>query len=857
MDPAFLVPGQLVSAQNATYYPGSPAITRAAGRVAFGTVSATAQDVVGLRNIHYDNDAHILIAHASASYLTATVGDTGTFGVAVTGVGVGTQLESAHYRNRFFLMNGTAPVDPSAIGSNRVAYLTATGAANVPFFRQHGMLPVRADIHGPSVGATSIATAFSQSVTGYYEYWTTEVAKLTADGVEFAMESTFAGTPWTVFVSSTGMAPIIEMPALRNGIATHWRIYRSPKKDAAKDKKFPTGFMISEMGISTATGNTQIDGATTSTTSPQLPTSVNTATTFNADFANASALLVDDTTYSTIAFANTLDAFLSSKSQGVYGFNFGGFRGPIKGIEVVVEAFVSAGSAPATFWVRIGKNRLSNGDFVDVSNLPGGAGGGIGGLARQLFLENNTAIKSAVVTATVAGGAITLGSSTDRWFPADKLGLNDADFGPSFMVVLGAGPGNQNKTLSFDYVKVNVYYGATVDSVIQFPTVVYTFGDISAQVGKNGTPPSASTGDIYEDSLVTNDVGNRSAIKWSAPGDPEAFPDTYYIDFETPQNDVITLVKVVNDRLVVGLSTSIWRVNYLPSERDASFDRGKAKQVISSKFGVVNPMCACIFTPGGGSEQLAFISQKGLHTTDAFSFETRSSQLEWRNIQPLSGTVVPIALIDDPENLRLRFICQNSNNANETYLEWHFSYDRGDIDSDGNFKAIGPTHLRNFDVGSSGRADPKSAWSVPRTNGNTSIYYGYGGSSIAAGAGKVYIESGTTIPAEDTSMRWTTRRMYLAGMGQEWKLTEMYGYCGSYSGAPTASYTLTTTKTNDTGPATKGTKTLTLGGSKLHKVVFNQMQEGLTIGAIVTASAYAQERFILDGEDWGDDDSGR
>jgi hypothetical protein len=48
-----------------------------------------------------------------------------------------------------------------------------------------------------------------------------------------------------------------------------------------------------------------------------------------------------------------------------------------------------------------------------------------------------------------------------------------------------------------------------------------------------------------------------------------------------------------------------------------------------------------------------------------------------------------------------------------------------------------------------------------------------------------------------------------------------------------------------------------LSGSKLHKVVFNQMQEGLTIGAIVTASAYAQERFILDGEEFGDEDSGR
>jgi hypothetical protein len=856
MDPAFLVPGQLVSAQNATYYPGSPAIQRAAGRTAFGTVSATAVDVVGLRNTLFDNAVHLLIAHASASYLTANVGDTGTFGILsgagnlglATSIGVGTQLESAHYRNRFYLFNGTtvATAITGIANSNVVTYLTAT-SVGTPVFRSHGLLPVP---EKPVVSVT--ATAFSQSVSGYYEYWTTEVALFTQDGTEMRVEGTFAGVdPATILISTTGtQATLIQKPSFVNQATTHWRVYRSPKKDREKDKKFPTGFLIS--GDINASATSMIDSTNVTDTGFKFPTkfngvSLDSSPWFN-QFTNASAMGETVTTNTTGTISGVLN---NTIGQGAYGFNFGGFVGPVQGIEVAVaSASVNTGNAEMAVMVVRKRDPVSGG------LVPLGLSPFAQQFLGQIAEKANTARKVVTISSTV--GNYTLGGPTDRWFATDNpVPLRDTDFDANgFMVVVFVSC-NAARTFTMNAVSVKVYYGGSFESTVAFPTVVYTFGDVAAQVGKNGPPPSASTGDVYEDCLVLNDVTQPSNLKWSYPGDPEAFPSTYYLDFETPQNDRITLVKVVNDRLVVGLSTSVFRVNYLPSERDASFDRGKAKQVISSKFGVVNPMCACIFTLGGGAEQLAFISQKGLHTTDAFSFETRTSQLEWRNIQPLSGTVTPIALIDDPENLRLRFICQNSNNANETYLEWHFSYDRGDIDSDNNFKAIGPIHLRNFDVGTSQRADPKSAWSVPRTNGNTSIYYGYGGTGTAAGAGKVYIESGTTIPAEDTSMRWTTRRLYLAGMGQEWKLTEMYGYCGSYSGSPTASYTLTTTKTNDTGPATKGTKTLTLSGSKLHKVVFNQMQEGLTIGAIVTASAYAQERFILDGEEFGDEDSGR
>jgi len=119
--------------------------------------------------------------------------------------------------------------------------------------------------------------------------------------------------------------------------------------------------------------------------------------------------------------------------------------------------------------------------------------------------------------------------------------------------VLGALSLSGSKQVAVDYVKATVYYAGTVDSVVPFPAVAYTFGDIIAQVAKNGPAPSSSTGDLFEDQLVVNDVSNPALIRWSYPGDPEAFPATYYLDFETRQNDRVTNIKVVNGRLIIML----------------------------------------------------------------------------------------------------------------------------------------------------------------------------------------------------------------------------------------------------------------------------------------------------------------
>jgi hypothetical protein len=169
----------------------------------------------------------------------------------------------------------------------------------------------------------------------------------------------------------------------------------------------------------------------------------------------------------------------------------------------------------------------------------------------------------------------------------------------------------------------------------------------------------------------------------------------------------------------------------------------------------------------------------------------------------------------------------------------------------------GLLHMRNYHVATSAYAPLKSVWNVPRDNGSVDFVFGYGGTSTAAGAGKVYRETGTSIPSHDDRIQYTTRRMYLAGLSKEWVLNEVYGYAGSYAGGPIVTYTAANTKTNGTGETTLGSKSITLTGQQLHRVQFKQMCEGLRLSCVITATDYRQEIIILDGENFGLEDSGR
>jgi len=274
-------------------------------------------------------------------------------------------------------------------------------------------------------------------------------------------------------------------------------------------------------------------------------------------------------------------------------------------------------------------------------------------------------------------------------------------------------------------------------------------------------------------------------------------------------------------------------------------------------------MAACTFTVDGEAEQLAFVSQKGIHTTDGFNFITRSKNLNWRKIIPVSNSGTSgIALLNDPENRCLRLFYRNDLDTDfphESYLCLFASYDRADIDAEGNLKFSGPVHMRNFDSDSGAFASVESAWALLKPNGLTAFFIGYGGTATAAGAGKVYLEGGTTIPSEYSGATYTTRRLYLSGLSGEWTVDDLYGYCGTYSGGPILTYTFKDAKTNG-ALTTLGSKTLALpvSGSGLHRVSPKFTVEGPTITMeSLDAATFMQEYLVIGSKDLGLEESGK
>lgn len=852
-DPAVLPQGTLSYCRNGVYKPNTLALQRASGRIVWGTVTSSASDITGLRDIQFDNGDHYLMAQVSsdttACISTATVEGNGTFG-AVTAITATTSFEAVHFNNRFYVMNGAAAL--GKINSQAVIYLSST-AANSPLqLRQHGMTPVKAIASGQASGIAAVASNFAASASGFYEYWTTEVIQYTQDGASAEIESAFNGSPLTVYVPSTAVAPLLTPPSPINSGTTHIRIYRSVPKVYATDHAYPDGFAIATLSANTASTGF-VDTVSATVGAYTFAGGVWVAT----GWSNGGNVTSDNTTYAFCTGSLFPGGFGIDNGLALTGFNFGGFSGPILGIEVVVRAYVRTGTL-GSCQVWLGKKGTGHSPtFNDYLTLPVGARG-------------------IQITATAAGSpqSVTAGGSTDAWVPKDQIGFVDTDFTADFVVALT----QCSQNMAVDSVKAKVYYGAgqSEAAVVPYPTVVYTFGDTTVEVGKNGPPPISNTGDVYMDSLVVNSINEPKLIRYSYPGNPDAFPDSYYLGFQTKDNDRVTLIRRVNNTLVVGLQNSIWRVNYLPSERDASFDRGVATEPISKQYGPVNPMCACTFSVDGGPERIAFVSQKGIHTTDGYHFSTQTTNQDWRAILDISGnTSTPIALINDFENQELLFYYRNDALTPETYMCLHLNYSlthvgtlHTDIGPSRTFeealKIAGPVHMRNYESGGGTYAGLRSAWTVPRLNGDTTVFLGYGAGTTNAGAGKVYYETGTTIPANDPVLRYRTRRMYLAGESNEFRVNEVYAYLGSYTtsgGALGFDLAAQTLKTNDdTGQVTQAAVTTQWNGRKLGKWQMRQQTEGLILSGAVTGNPnndVSIEYLMLDGEGFGVEDSGK
>lgn len=786
---------------------------------ATSSVTAGDVDLFGLRDLKFDNSDHfLLVAGASASttyFSTAVVADTGVFASATSATGTGsTAIDAIHYLDEWYVLGGGF--------RNLTFYVSATSAGQVVQTRPHGLNPVITQ-----VGASATAGTWTAGELGYYEYWNTEVFEYVRNGATAELESTYAAVegPKTVQITSTAVQLIIQPGTPQaNPQAQKWRLYRAGPKDLATDTLFPAGFQV-DGDFVFASATSIIDGGAT----------IGTAFSATTTALDLSSAPLNSWATPTNAFTSN-DAYAThtgaTNGSLILGFaDFAGINDPVLGLELIVEGRKNANTALCS---------------VAVSN----DGGFTYGTGKTVLLQNSA-----------GDGVVTIGAGNDKWgLNWSAAGTTSTKFRVRFVGSTPIG------SLFIDHVQARFTYSGTNvgDSEIPFPAVIVEIDGTDASVGSHGLPPRSTTGDIFQGSLVLNNVDTPANTYHSLPGAPDYFPSIYFIDFETPDNDRVTNIKTLNNRLGVFLATRLFRVNYLPTEADANFSRGICKEEVSSELGCVNAMCAVQYTGPTGRTEIAFVSNVGIHSTDLFIVRDLSTDLDWREMFT-AASATALALINDPEHSELLFYYRNDALAPESYKCLHLSYDGVHIKKGGALKLSGQVHMRNYASAASVYADLRTAWPVQRTSGLTSIYLGYGASATsatAAGAGYVYRETGSNIPALDPTMDYTTRRMFLAGFGSEWRLSDLYSYINVGITSGTQGWTCTpyTVKTNaSAGLVAQAAKQLTWNGEVLYKHNFNLGIEGGQF-RFSQASASAQNpwaigHLVLDVEGAGDEDS--
>lgn len=190
-----------------------------------------------------------------------------------------------------------------------------------------------------------------------------------------------------------------------------------------------------------------------------------------------------------------------------------------------------------------------------------------------------------------------------------------------------------------------------------YETVTIEVAGVTQNYPKNGPPTIASTGDVFEDSIVINDASDPSHIVYSMQDDPHAFPAINLIKFETKEADEVKCIRRLGDTLLILLRDSVWRISTLPRPDDSSFETERIKAQVHGAQGCVGPMAADAYTVPDGP-RLAYVSRYGILSTNGFSWETLSDDLDWEstvNVSALDKSV----LLYDPRHYILLFYYPN------------------------------------------------------------------------------------------------------------------------------------------------------------------------------------------------------
>jgi hypothetical protein len=255
-----------------------------------------------------------------------------------------------------------------------------------------------------------------------------------------------------------------------------------------------------------------------------------------------------------------------------------------------------------------------------------------------------------------------------------------------------------NQLLQVDYIEVKVYYvgGASDSGSIDLDGPPYQVVTYRSQIGTtindpaNYIIPTASTGDVFQGSLVLNDVTSPSLIRYSLPNAPESFPKPYFIKFDSKNKDIVTYIRRIGQILIVGMRDSIKRINYLPTEVDTDFGRGIAHEDIVIDEGVVGPLAGTLFDIPGVGTVLGFISYNGFHITEGISVRPFNLDIDFKNLVKTEALSTSILRAYPKEKWLIFYYCPKgaTHNRNTRAIIFHYQQDK--IKEGGFLPATGP-----------------------------------------------------------------------------------------------------------------------------------------------------------------------
>lgn len=268
-----------------------------------------------------------------------------------------------------------------------------------------------------------------------------------------------------------------------------------------------------------------------------------------------------------------------------------------------------------------------------------------------------------------------------------------------------------------------------------YDTVSVSLAGTTSLVPKHGPPPIASTGDVFEDSIVCDDSADRSRLRYCFSDSPHDWPSNFFIRFETKEADIIKLVRALNNSIVVCLQDSLWRVDTLPRPEDAAFQIDRVKSLIQGAQGCVGPMAGCVFSFGEGL-RLAYVSKAGILVTDGNSWDVLTDDVDWENTVTL-GSLSSSVLINNGSMYRLEFYYTPTGgtaNTKALYLHYHPSHAKRGEGGGLRAKVTGPI---NVSANAAFMATISSQLYAFTANPDGKLYQERSGASDTSGAGGI------------------------------------------------------------------------------------------------------------------------